>query len=551
MNPKDGHLFKRKGSPAWQLRIYVPTDVQADVGRKEIVESTRTSDWAEASGKAGTRLTEKRLEWDALRHGGVPIAASQAVIPTEDQLHIWGSGIYARSRKFIASKRGRVQSQNPTEYLDFLMRQEARQPGLVREMTSGNLDRWADATGRLLEKDGFTIDRKNPDFAKAAEICAEAMIAAIDVENRRDRGQLSAKPSSAMLDRADALASESADMRHNVAFSDLTEAFMRQWRAGMAGGKNTNTAQQKLATFRLFGGFWQNNPIRDVKAKDAAEFYDTIKLFDPNWSRSPTTRELAWDSLLDRFGNREVGLSDATMNRHIGTLQSLWNWAQKRGHCEGHNPFDGLYVKLREGVNVATYMPWDDDDFEVLFNPPSKRADLREVMIVAMFTGMRLDEIASLTWGKVRTEGVGDAAISYFEVTDAKTPAGWRQVPVHPSLAWLLSRRSGSADRLWPNFNLEGVGKKAGADASKLFSDFKIARGFATRKKTFHSFRKNVTRIMERAGVPENEWAQVFGHERGFTYGTYNPDGITLGRKADIIALIEYPGVSVPHPDGA
>ena len=53
---------------------------------------------------------------------------------------------------------------------------------------------------------------------------------------------------------------------------------------------------------------------------------------------------------------------------------------------------------------------------------------------------------------------------------------------------------------------------------------------------------------MERAGVPENEWAQVFGHERGFTYRVYNPDGIQLSRKAEIIALIAYPGVTIPHP---
>lgn len=29
---------------------------------------------------------------------------------------------------------------------------------------------------------------------------------------------------------------------------------------------------------------------------------------------------------------------------------------------------------------------------------------------------------------------------------------------------------------------------------------------------------------------------------------TYNPDGITLSRKAEIIALIEYPEGLVPHP---
>lgn len=54
-------------------------------------------------------------------------------------------------------------------------------------------------------------------------------------------------------------------------------------------------------------------------------------------------------------------------------------------------------------------------------------------------------------------------------------------------------------------------------------------------------FRKNVTRMMERGGVPENDWAQIFGHERGFTYGRYNEDGIAMVRRAEIIALIREP----------
>jgi hypothetical protein len=41
----------------------------------------------------------------------------------------------------------------------------------------------------------------------------------------------------------------------------------------------------------------------------------------------------------------------------------------------------------------------------------------------------------------------------------------------------------------------------------------------------------------------------VFGHERGFTYAVYNPDGITLAQKADIISLIEYPGIDLPCID--
>jgi integrase len=165
-------------------------------------------------------------------------------------------------------------------------------------------------------------------------------------------------------------------------------------------------------------------------------------------------------------------------------------------------------------------------------------------MLVALFTGLRLNEIASLRYRQVReAEGV-----TYLQVEDAKSPAGVRQVPLHPRLAWVAERAGNPDERLWPGFRAEGPGEKPGGDAGRRFSKFKLTRGFRDRRLAFHSFRKNVTQIFERAGVPENEAAQILGHERGFTYSRYSPHGITLARKAEIIGLIDYPGVTLPKP---
>jgi integrase len=317
---------------------------------------------------------------------------------------------------------------------------------------------------------------------------------------------------------------------------------MGSWKAKNT-KKETNTEQQKRATFRLFQGFWDNKPIRKIAEPDAAAFHDALIVLDPLWARKPGAAELSWTALIRTYGNRPRGLSDATINRHLAALKSLWDWARRRGFCSGDNPFDGFHRKLKAGDNVSPYLAWTEDDLNVLLNPPPRRRDLLEVMLVALHTGMRLDEIASLTWSQIREED----GIRYFQVEDAKTPAGNRQVPIHSALSWLLTRTRGEPTaRLWPQFNLEGPGKKAGADAGRDFSRFKSAKGFRDRSKAFHSFRKSVTRIMERAGVPQNEWATVFGHERGFTYGVYNPDGISIQRKAVLIELIDYPRVKLP-----
>ena len=326
-------------------------------------------------------------------------------------------------------------------------------------------------------------------------------------------------------------------------FSELADTYVKLW-ATQGGLKESNTRQQKEATFRLFAGYCGNRPIRGVTRAEAAGFMDALRRLDPLWSRSPKSKGMTWAEIEKKYGGNATGLSASTLNRHATTLQELWRWAEDRGHCEGKNPFTGLHQKIRPGKNLLGYLPWTVDELKRLFSPLPSRADLAEIMVVALHTGMRLNEIASLTLGDIReAEGV-----SYIEVKDAKTPAGNRQVPLHPRIAWLGKLKGQPSARVWPGFNPEGPGKKPGQDASKEFSRFKTARGFTERRKTFHSFRKNVTEIMERRGVAENEWAQVLGHERGFTYGRYSPHGITLARKAELIGLIEYPDVTFPGP---
>ncbi|MEO1921058.1 MAG: tyrosine-type recombinase/integrase [Sphingomonadaceae bacterium] len=332
-------------------------------------------------------------------------------------------------------------------------------------------------------------------------------------------------------------------------FREVAAEHLRQWQIA-PGRKPTNTGTQKAATFDLFASFYGEHPIREVGRAHAAEFVDALRQLDPAWPRTGKakgrTEQMSWHELIRSFGGREKGLADATVNRHMATLSALWQWAEDREHCEGRNPFQGHQRKLKLGRNKRDYLAWKPDELHALFNPPPKREDVTEVMLVAMFTGMRLNEIASLTFGQIREE----QAVPVIDITNAKTTAGERLVPIHPQLGWLLKRAEGQqpGDRVWPGFRAEGPGAKPGAHAGKEFSRFKRARGFKTREKAFHSFRKNVVGQLEAARVPENEVAMLVGHEkRGFTFRTYG-NREHLHRLAENVRLIEYPDLELPQP---
>lgn len=548
------YMVKRPGSAMWQLRKPVPADVQTAFGKVVVTKSLGTSSDRDATKAAMMLLEELEDCWDAIRSGSPsasPRGEPKSTVPGNLPEHTHNAiikDVYTQAvDKFgkldnARFKRDRIAHNIATEERRLLALEQKR------EVRAGDVERYVGPTERLLTKHGVVVDRESPWFALLVRDVAVAALEAQDMAISIDRGELAPQPASEVVRRALGVSEQGAPAT-DIPFAVLVDRFMKQWLVARHGGKDTNTEQQKRATFRLFGGFFEDQPIRRVRNTDAANFFDTVRLFDPHWARSPSSRKLSWSELIERFGDRERGLSDATMNRHLQVLQELWLWSKKRGHCEGENPFEGFHKKLRAGDNVNPYVAWEDDELERLLSPLPKRSDLLEVILVGMFTGMRLDEIASLTWSQVRQTTEAGVVFHYFQVKEAKTAAGNRKVPVHADLGWLLARKRGAPDdRLWPTFNEEGRGKKAGNDAGREFSRFKTDRGFVDRTKTFHSFRKNVTRMMERSGVSENDWAQIFGHERGFTYKVYNPDGIDMTQRADIIARISYPGIEVPHP---
>lgn len=537
----------------------MPADIQAAFGRKVVTRSLETCDDLDATKRALVILEGLEQQWAALRLG-MPTQSIETSAQTGDHGRLRPTAEPSESAKRAIIRAayelviGAIEARDNTRfasdrfaYEDGVEKRRKSARELNLEVRMGNLSKFVAPTERLLSRRGLPVDHDAPWFQLLVRDVATAVLDAQTVAIRVDEGELDPRPTTDVVKRA-LSESKPAAISNDVRFSDLADLFMKHWLAGRSGGKETNTEQQKRATFRLFAGFFDDKPIRNVCPEDAARFFDTVRLFDPNWARSPAARDLSWLKLIQHYGDRDRGLSDATMNRHLQVLQELWKWSAKRGHCEGENPFVGFHKKLRAGVNVSPYVAWEDDEIRQLLVPPPKRSDLLEVILVGMFTGMRLDEIASLTWGQVRMVNEGGTNIHYFQVEDAKTPAGNRKVPLHHELRWLLGRDRGSdSERLWPTFNEEGRGRKPGADAGREFSRFKAGRGFTDRTKAFHSFRKNVTRMMERAGVPENDWAQIFGHERGFTYRVYNPDGISMARRAEIIGLIGYDDLSIRH----
>lgn len=308
------------------------------------------------------------------------------------------------------------------------------------------------------------------------------------------------------------------------------------------------TRGQYEAVFRLFADFMNDAPVRDVTRRDAARFLEEVARFDPMWGRSPKTKDRSFADLQTLYAGKGKGLAQRTLNRYVTSLSGLWKWARDREEVGGENPFERFFKAITE-KNSQGYLPFTLADLNALFAPPAPANPLLwDVPLVALFSGMRLGEICELSWDNIRCED----RVWYFDITAAKSVAGIRVVPVHDALGWLLARRptdnAAPGMPLWPSLKPGGPDGKRSWYMTKAFGAFRRSRGFEGRTKVFHSFRKNAIQCLERARVPRNEAAEIVGHEKeGITYRVYNPDGLTMAQRLEVVRKIAYPVLVLPE----
>jgi hypothetical protein len=93
----------------------------------------------------------------------------------------------------------------------------------------------------------------------------------------------------------------------------------------------------------------------------------------------------------------------------------------------------------------------------------------------------------------------------------------------------------------FPSLKPGGPDAKLSWYTSKRFTTLRRKLGITRPRVWFHSLRKFVVTNLENAQIAPNEAADIIGHEKGFTYGTYSV-GLSLGRLREIIEVVAYNG---------
>lgn len=183
---------------------------------------------------------------------------------------------------------------------------------------------------------------------------------------------------------------------------------------------------------------------REMKPRQRIDYARAVRKFNAwivgialNGSIEEVTRKVAGRYVSEALVGRKVHWK--TANKDITALSGYWKWLLRRGYAE-HNVWasQSLPKVKPKTEEQRPKRPFTDAEVLKLFRG-IEPGFLRDAMLIAALSGLRTEEIAQLR--------SGDCAGGIFSITNAKTAAGVRDVPIHDDLISLVSQRCAKKPR--------------------------------------------------------------------------------------------------------
>lgn len=207
-------------------------------------------------------------------------------------------------------------------------------------------------------------------------------------------------------------------------------------------------------------------------------------------------------------------LSTASIRNHLMTFKEFLRFAKKRRYITESFEYDIDIPKKEKGKERESF---SGSELVKIFNVRTypNKDDIYHfhrywIPLIALFTGMRLNEICQLFVGDIQKK----KNIYYFNVTDEgekqhlKNQNSKRKVPVHPKLIELgfidfVNEQKKNKQQLLFNKLSYSPKNKYNKKMSAWFARYLEEIGITQESKVFHSFRHLVKQSLRNYGVPK------------------------------------------------
>jgi len=211
----------------------------------------------------------------------------------------------------------------------------------------------------------------------------------------------------------------------------------------------------------------------------------------------PFTEVRRKDAVALRAERQGVGVRPATVNRFTSSLSCLFNWAIEQEYTLG-NPF--ARIRLKE-MNIRTPILTQKQYQELLSNSPDQ---LKPWIYIAIFSGLRMGEIALLRWSQVDLE----SGVISLRPTETKGKRE-RIIPISPTLEEFLKKRRATS----PEATFVILGDRPSKECGKTWCRFRNQLPWAVEMGLhFHDLRHACATALRMKNVDLHEVGEILGH---------------------------------------
>ncbi|MFT2212348.1 DUF6538 domain-containing protein [Rhizobium giardinii] len=549
----------RRGN-TYTFRKRVPSDLVSVLGQKEVKIALGTTDYKEAAKKARHEASDLDKKWDKDREAlkrGEKISAKGAVTEAEIRRAVIGN-FWREEQTATVAPGDEVREQLESEIGGYEGRDPSAQAALFSQAATIikekklPIDLPADRTFGVKS----AVFEASPELLRLLELVRRA-----DIEHLKR-----------MIDRMDG---GHGDRAHDPLFEGINsvspvpslgdgitlgEAITRMENDPLRDQFGDTADAKYVVTFRamkeLIG---LDRKLASINRAECAAVQELIADIPVNvkklkaYDRCKTLRDMA----TLRVERGDKNMSSTTITTYTHSMSSFFNWAIKKGLLTV-NPATRLAPGKTSG-NVSKRNFTIEEMNKIVaglgeWSEGGKLAGRWWVPMIAIFSGMRMGEIVSLTVDDIGVhDGVECFVLRKTDDKSYKTKGSERVVPVHPELVrlGLLQRvakiREDGGSRLFPD--LRGKDQDELSDLfQKRFAYWqKKGLGIDGAGVSFHSFRHGFRDALREAGVPIDTTRALGGWARSGEVHERYGQGTRASTLARWMAEVKYPGLTVPE----
>ncbi|MCJ2059609.1 site-specific integrase [Methylobacterium sp. J-048] len=535
------------------------------IDKYEFKKSLRTSDYAEARRLLLTELLAIEAQIAAAKRK-LDSAPVRALTRSEAE-HIALAWFHEREDVRIERKRSAAPAWSRQDELMDLEIEEATfaDPG----DTNGQASTLSTAK-RLLERHGIEVDFNAPEFRHLIHLVRRGALEQARRELRAARSDFSYHAGDTFFVGAPADAPHPSRAVKRITLSEL----IAQHRAEPAWqGMSPKSKLKGAAQARLFEeAFGADRDVSQIKRADAAELVSLLIRLPA--SATKRFRGMTAPQAADAAAVAGAApMTRLTASSYLTAFSSLMEFAISRG-MRTDNPTTGLSVGTDGVAAKDRRNPFSVQQLTKIFTAPLYTGCLNDeagyaragaqvirrgrfwVPLIALFTGMRMNEICQLLVRDVAQLDGTDVIIVAADdagVKRLKTAAGERFVPIHPELkrCGLLQYRDavagrGEEQRLFPELTTAEASGYLSDNFSKWFARFLQSCGAAKPRTAFHSFRHNYRDALREADISAERVRALGGWASGRTEDDYG-SGLRVNSLALEIVKVRYEGLDLSH----